>query len=157
MMQTSPAPPPSTATDHDRDRDILARTLHGEARGEGRAGLIAVASVILNRQRIVRMHPARIRQFGGPAIADICLAPAQFSCWLASDPNSAILRAPTITGQSFILCTRIAADALAGRLNDPTGGADHYCVARIAPQTFWARGKTSTAIIGAHAFYRLET
>jgi N-acetylmuramoyl-L-alanine amidase len=155
MTPTRPAPVVTTATNH--DRDILARTLYGEARGEGRAGLIAVASVILNRQRIVRMRPARIRQFGGPAIADICLAPAQFSCWLASDPNSAILRAPSITGQSFFLCTQIAADALAGRLRDPTGCADHYCVARIAPQTFWARGKTPTAIIGAHAFYRLET
>ncbi len=152
MTQSSPVP-----AANNRDQNILARTLYGEARGEGRAGLIAVASVILNRQRIVRTHPARIRQFGGPAIAAICLAPAQFSCWLASDPNSATLWAPSISGQSFILCTQIAADALAGRLSDPTGGADHYCVARIAPQTYWARGRTPTAIIGAHAFYRLES
>ena len=33
------------------DLDILARTLYGEARGEGTEGMEAVANVIMNRYR----------------------------------------------------------------------------------------------------------
>ena len=33
----------------EKDRDVLARTLYGEARGEGLAGQIAVAWTIRNR------------------------------------------------------------------------------------------------------------
>jgi len=138
------------------DTDILARTLYGEARGESLAGIQAVASVILNRQAVVVARPARIKQFGGPAIGSICQALWQFSCWLPDDPNYRALHAATIVGAAFQTCTSVARQAVAGQLVDATGKADHYCVTRIAERTAWARGRTPTVIIGAHSFYRLE-
>ena len=39
--------------------DVLARTLWGEARGEGTAGMQAVASVILNRVKIAKQKGLR--------------------------------------------------------------------------------------------------
>jgi spore germination cell wall hydrolase CwlJ-like protein len=33
----------------DKDRDVLARTIYGEARGEGMAGMFAVGWTIRNR------------------------------------------------------------------------------------------------------------
>jgi hypothetical protein len=68
MMPTRPAPVVTTASNN--DRDILARILYGEARGEGRAGLIAVASVTLNRQRLPTPRSPK-RQSGS------CLTPFQ--------------------------------------------------------------------------------
>lgn len=138
------------------DTDILARTLYGEARGESLAGIQAVASVILNRQAVVLARPGRARQFGGPAIGSICRAPWQFSCWLESDPNFRALNGATIIGAAFQTCTSVARQAVAGQLVDATGGADHYCVTKIADRTAWARGRKPTVIIGAHSFYRLE-
>jgi spore germination cell wall hydrolase CwlJ-like protein len=35
----------------DRDTDVLARTVCGEARGEGEAGMSDVACVVMNRVR----------------------------------------------------------------------------------------------------------
>ena len=144
--------PPATQTDF----DVLARTLWGEARGEGRAGMEAVACVALARQAVVIRRPGRRRQFGGPDVASICRAPMQFSCWNAGDPNYRWLTAPTIAAADFMVARAIAIKALNGQLLDTTGGADHYCVSRIAGQTAWARGKTPTAVIGGHSFFKLE-
>src|SRR5690606_4106602 len=69
-----------------KDLDTLARTLWGEARGEGVAGMQAVAAVIMNRHKLAKQNAAYARQFGR-SVAEICLKPYQFSAWLASDPN----------------------------------------------------------------------
>jgi N-acetylmuramoyl-L-alanine amidase len=144
-------PPPTQA-----DFDTLARTLWGEARGEGRAGMEAVAAVILNRQAVALKRPGRRAQFGGPDVAGICRARLQFSCWNVDDPNYKWLVAPTIAGESFELARSVAIAALNGQLLDATGGADHYCVSRIAGQTAWAKGRKPTAVIGGHSFFKLE-
>ena len=138
------------------DFDLLARTLWGEARGEGRLGMEAVACVVLARQAVVLKKPARRRQFGGPDVASICRAPLQFSCWNSSDPNFKWLTAPSIAGESFVLARQIAVAALNGQIADCTRSADHYCVTAIAQKTAWAKGKTPTTVIGGHSFYRLE-
>ena len=41
-----------------------------------------------------------------------------------------------------------------GEIADPTAGADHYCADYIAAPK-WARGRTPTAKIGRHLFFRL--
>ena len=43
---------------------------------------------------------------------------------------------------------------MAGEIADPTGGADHYYADYIAAPK-WARGRTPTARIGRHLFFRL--
>lgn len=123
--------------------DVLARTLWGEARGEGEAGMCAVASVILNR--------AARPGWWGRSVAEICLKPHQFSCWLPGDPNRDAMLAVDGSDPQFRLAQRIAAAALAGGLTDATGGATHYHAAGIAPA--WIRGRAPERIIGRHLFY----
>jgi len=48
----------------------------------------------------------------------------------------------------------LARQALAGLLEDPTGGATHYHALGISP--FWTRAQTPTARIGNHVFYKLD-
>jgi hypothetical protein len=62
---------------------IMGLTVYGEARGENRAGRIAVATVILER--------VEHRDWDGKTIEDVCLWPYQFSCYLPKDPNRAKL------------------------------------------------------------------
>jgi N-acetylmuramoyl-L-alanine amidase len=71
--------------DDTQDIDVVARTLYGEARGEGKQGMIAVACVIVTRAMIAaeyvdangKPHPL----FGDGSLASACQAPLQFSCW----------------------------------------------------------------------------
>lgn len=123
--------------------DILARTLWGEARGEGETGMAAVAAVIVNR--------ARRPGWWGRSIVEVCLRPWQFSCWNTGDPNrDKLLRVGPIDN-GFAAALRIARLASAGLLPDPTHGATHYHAADIQPG--WARGHEPCARIGRHVFY----
>jgi spore germination cell wall hydrolase CwlJ-like protein len=129
----------------DTDRLTLARTLWGEARGEGRAGMEAVAAVIVNRAQSPRWPDS---------IAAVCKQPWQFSAWNDGNPNRAkMLRlGPDSDDPAFQLAWEIAGDAVAGRLPDRTNGADHYHADYVSPS--WASGMTRTAAIGSHQFYR---
>lgn len=128
------------------DLDVFARTLFGEAAGEGRRGIEAVAAVIMNR--------VADRRFPNSARA-VCLAPSQFSMWNPSyrnsDPNS--LRALSITdsNSTFKTCLEVASDALSGRLKDPTGGAHHYYAPKVVTPP-WAASAKSSVTIGNHIF-----
>jgi spore germination cell wall hydrolase CwlJ-like protein len=123
--------------------DVLARTLWGEARGEGAAGMAAVAAVIVNRLR----RPARF----GHDVAAVCQAARQFSCWNEGDANRAKLLAVDARDAAFAAALRIARRALAGALADPVDGACHYHAAGVAPR--WARGRAPCAVVGRHFFY----
>lgn len=130
--------------------DTLARTLWGEARGEGPQGMDAVASVILNRVKIAQ---ARGGYWWGNDIISVCQKPYQFSCWNRSDPNYRVLQAVTEKDLHFATAVRIARRAVAGTLADVTGGADHYHAKSIAPD--WAKGQKPTTTIRNHIFYKL--
>lgn len=127
---------------------VLARTLWGEARGESLRGKEAVAAVILNRVARAR---ARGGYWWGGDVVSVCLKPWQFSCWNPGDPNRAKLLAVGEDDRAFRACLRVARRALAGEIEDPTGGATHYHTARVAPA--WSRHRTPCAIIGRHRFY----
>jgi spore germination cell wall hydrolase CwlJ-like protein len=141
------------------DLDTLARTIWGEARGEGREGMEAVAWVVKNRAAIAQRHETvRGRPhplFGDGTVAGACTPPLQFSCWNANDPNRALLLAVTRTDPAFGFACAIAAAVLDGGSADPTGGATHYHEASVHPA--WAEGQTPTARIGHHVFYRLSS
>jgi len=97
------------ATDH--ELDILAKTLWGEARGEGREGLIAVAWVIKNRAD----NPG----WWGKSIELVCLKPYQFSCWNADDPNAPYLRGrKLIPPREYMRCREAAVAVLEGHEPD---------------------------------------
>jgi spore germination cell wall hydrolase CwlJ-like protein len=133
--------------------DILARTLWGEARGEGEAGMVAVAAVILNRIRISAEHGGRY--WWGRDIPSVCRAKSQFSCWNPGDPNRAKLLAVDDSDPAFRIAKAVAADAVAGRIADPTFGATTYKVASLPWPYAWGHPRLPLIQIGRHAFYNL--
>lgn len=136
------------------DVDTLARTIWGEARGEGREGMVAVANVVMNRYRL-RQSGAGYRSFGpvGASVAQICTAPRQFSAWNHGDPNRAAMLNVTEQSASFATAMEIARAAVAGSLSDITGGADHYHARTVNPD--WAEGVAPVKAIGKHVFYNI--
>lgn len=130
--------------------DTLARTLWGEARGEGHEGMHAVANVVLNR---VKVAEDKGGFWWGNNIVQVCQKPYQFSCWNRSDPNYRKLLEVDARDLYFATAQRIANRAVSGCLADLTGGATHYHAAGIEP--YWARGVKPIKVIGHHKFYRL--
>lgn len=142
--------------DDSRDIDVTARTIYGEARGEGIAGMQAVACVIVNRAKIAKFfyfskghaHPL----FGDGSEASACSVPWQFSCWNENDPNCQVINSVDASNSIFSMCISIARNAIAGNLTDNTGGATHY-YDRRSPMPQWARGLLPCANIGHHIFF----
>lgn len=130
--------------------DVLARTLWGEARGEGAEGMQAVASVVLNR---VAVAEKKGKFWWGNNIIQVCQKPYQFSCWNRADPNFRKLQAVDERDLYFATALRVARRAVAGALPDITGGATHYHAKGVMP--YWAKGETPGAEIGRHVFYRI--
>jgi spore germination cell wall hydrolase CwlJ-like protein len=130
-----------------RSIDIMARTIWGEARGEGRAGMEAVAAVIMNRVKYPR--------WWGTDVASVCTKPYQFSCWNSDDPNRPKILAVTGKDPAFVTALEVAQNAVDGKLPDPTGGADSYYSIFTHPPV-WAEHAVHTCTIGHHAFYRTE-
>lgn len=137
---------------NEHDLDILARTIWGEARGEGYAGMQAVANVVINRFELAQKSPAKARQFGA-TIRDVCLKRKQFSAWNKNDPNYKRVIAVDETDRQYVTALYLAERAINGTLPDITGGADHYHTQFIAPS--WSRGQTAVASVGNHKFFRL--
>ncbi len=130
--------------------DVLARTIWGEARGEGTAGMHAVANVVLNR---VRVAEANGKYWWGNNIIQVCQKPYQFSCWNRSDPNFRKLQSVDESDLYFATAIRLARRAVIGKLKDVTFGATHYHADSILP--YWAKGERPTTTIGNHIFYHL--
>ena len=131
------------------DIETMARTIWGEARGEGAPGMEAVAHVIKNRTRDPRWPGS---------FESVCLQPRQFSCWNENDPNRAQLVKLGNDDLSFLRAQAIALDVITLRLADSTYGANHYLTVdlfRSAHRPAWADPETITARIGRHVFFEL--
>lgn len=131
------------------DMDVLARTIWGEARGEGETGMHAVANVIMNR--LTKAQEGSIAWWGN-TVKGICQAPKQFSCWNQNDPNCAKIRAVTADNDAFAAALALAGLAVNGVLHDITHGATSYYADNI-PAPYWARDRTPAAHIGHHLFF----
>ena len=123
------------------DLDIAAKTVWGEARGEGDVGMLAGASGIVNRASKKDAH-----------LADVCLKPFQFSCWNEGDPNKPAIEAIGPDDKSY----RQALGAVLKAIDLPPGadqtrGATHYC--HINSKPWWAKKMKETATIYNHRFY----
>ena len=125
------------------EKDILARALWGEARGEGVAGMVAVANVIMNRVAD-RRWPNSIR--------GVVLQPRQFSAFNDGDPNKALALAADLSTPLFPEAPAIAAAAIKGELADLTSGANHYFNPSVQPD--WAAYMERVASIGRHVFFK---
>ena len=135
------------------DKDILARTLYGEARGEGQEGLEAVACVIMNRVKAKKWFTGYIVENGVkiPNVAQTCLKRAQFSCWNKNDANYPLLQKINDNDLIFRHCLAIAERALNGNLIDFTNGATYYHTKAVKPK--WAKGKAPCYRVKNHLFY----
>lgn len=130
-------------TKRDENIDIVARTLWGEARGEGIAGMQAVANVIANR--------VKAGGWFGPGWKEVCQKPYQFSTWNPGDPNRSKVLAVTTADSDFRMALAIATQAVDGVLADITKGALYYHADYVTPT--WADPAKITAEIGSHVFY----
>lgn len=134
----------------DQDRLVLALTLWGEARGEGLAGMVAVAWAIRNR-----VGDGKDRSWWGEGYAGVCQKPYQFSCWNSNDPNY-----PYLTGvkqipiAEFAKCQLAAQQAIDGLMPDPTGGATHYYSTSMPKPPKWVSGARQTLRLGHHVFFK---
>jgi spore germination cell wall hydrolase CwlJ-like protein len=132
------------------DLIVLTSTVLGEAEGEDRSGKRAVAAVVRNRANDAQDRwPKRI--------ADVCLQPAQFSCWQAPNRLKAMTK-PKVHSTEAVWtdCFLAAVEALYGYEPDFTGAANHYLNEKLLPKLpSWARADAITVRIGQHTFYCL--
>jgi len=126
--------------------DIAARTIWGEARGCGKAGMSHVMNVIVNR--------AQNPRWWGSDIVSVCQHPFQFSCWNVSDPNHDKLLVVSDTDPEFAIALDLAAKGIAGSLPDFTLNADSYFALSEPSPPDWAATAVHTISDGWHAFYR---
>lgn len=134
----------------DKDRDILARTLWGEARGDGLTGQIAVAWTIRNR-----VFDGKDKSWWSEGYAGVCLKPYQFICWNKSDPNYLYLTGVTVIPARELAQAFKAADLVnTGDEPDPTGGATHYYATTMPKAPAWAAKAKQTLKQGHHVFFK---
>ncbi|HEY4136503.1 MAG TPA: cell wall hydrolase [Alphaproteobacteria bacterium] len=141
-----------------RDRDVLARTVYGEARGERWLGKAAVAWSVLNRVAIDLRGDGR-PDWWGEGIAAVCLAPWQYSAWNENDPNREALLRVTVADPFFRECLAVVDAVLAGDEPDPTDGATHYKVTKLAWPKDWGPQEQAIVkpVIGGHSFYVIRS
>ena len=130
---------------------VLAQTIWGEARGEGKEGMEAVASVIINRAD----YPPKGQLWWGHTVEEVCQKPYQFECWNEGNPNRALLLAVTEKDPEFLMALEIARKAVARQLPDRTNGATHFYAYQKIPPPDWTKCRTASAAIGGHAFYKI--
>ena len=132
--------------------DIVALTLWGEGRGEGRDGQIAIWHVINNRANASKTHPCYL--FGDGTMSSACLVKYQFSCWNANDPNRDKILAMNANDPGYIYALESARRAAA--TFDPTSGATHYKVSSIPWPKDWGVKVDPLITIGHHSFYVIK-
>lgn len=128
------------------DVEILARTIAGKARNQGLEGMVAFANVIKNR-----VNDFRHRY--GSTMVNVCLKPAQFSCWWVKGDNFEFVMDPP---DSEMTAARVAAGlSMKGLLIDNTSGSNLYHTVSIRKKPSWATalGVFRRAVIGDHVFY----
>ena len=86
------------------DVKVLAQTIWGEARGEGKEGMEAVASVIVNRVD----YPPKGKIWWGHTIEEVCKKPNQFECWNQGNPNRKLMESVTEKNPQFRMAVGIA-------------------------------------------------
>ena len=120
----------------------LALAMYWEAKGEGDEGMLAVASVVLNRVR----HP----DFPDSVCAVVTQGgetpPCQFSWWCDGRSDQ------PVEARAWRRAQKLAREALAEAPADRTGGALFYHASYL--RTPWKMKRRPTVQIGRHVFYR---
>tara|TARA_B100000768_G_scaffold181623_1_gene205431 strand:- start:789 stop:1253 length:465 start_codon:yes stop_codon:yes gene_type:complete len=122
-------------------KECLALNVYHEARGESEEGQYAVAHVTMNRVDSPRYDNT---------VCEVVYARKQFS-WthLIADPRPK-------DRYAYHLAKLIAADVLGERVEDNTGGADHYHADYVSPNWATEEYMNKTTTIGTHIFYKAK-
>jgi hypothetical protein len=146
-----------------RDEQVVAATLLGEARGEGRCGVYAVGCVLQQRSINRNISPAKV-----------CLQNDQFSCWKIGGKRISLLEANKKyynQGGPIMYARQLARNIVSGRQLDRTfvENADHFHAKWVMKKNkdgkiekvlmkspYWAEKENFTVIIGNHKFYKLN-
>ena len=120
----------------------LARTIYWEAKGEGPAGMEAVANVVMNRlgQKNFPNTICEVVRQGGERGA------CQFGWWCDGRSDDAE------EGRSYAMAKEIARRALNMQLTDQTGGALYFNQREAI--SGWTGKYRTTVEIGEHVFYK---
>lgn len=127
---------------------VMAKTIWGEARGDGTQGMTAVACVIMNRVN----NPS----WWGDTVTQVCLQPYQFSCWNIGDPNRAKMENLTAEDSNYLTAIGIAVMIMSKKIRDITDNADSYFDLSMSTPPSWAADAVRTVTIGSQAFYRVQ-
>jgi spore germination cell wall hydrolase CwlJ-like protein len=128
---------------------IVALTILGEARGEGKSGMYAVACVIQKR-----MEESTVNH----TAAEVCHQPYQFEVWNAG--KGKVKKESKLyylwQSNSFEYARKLSRCVCAKKLDlNYTGHANHYYSKTKKTPPYWAKGNTATKVIGNHIFFKL--
>jgi spore germination cell wall hydrolase CwlJ-like protein len=114
---------------------VVADCLYFEARGEGRQGIEAVASVIQNRSKE-----------SGRSLEAVCLAPRQFSCfnggYVPAKPRNELERA------ILAFCEGLERQMRAGEFRSTVKATFYFS----GKKPYWYGGFRVEKVIGRHTF-----
>ena len=128
---------------------IVSMTLWGEARNRSaKTSISAVASVIWLRALRLAAKDATMEL--PDALAAVCLAPAQFSCWSHAVGFPVFSQDPPYPCPQWMFCQEESESMVAGAFV-PTIIADHYCADSCTPE--WAETMPIVAEIGKQRFF----
>jgi hypothetical protein len=129
--------------DYSNSLDCLSLNIYHEARGEPQDGQLAVAKVVMNRVSDPRFpnDVCGVVTDGGTREPGRC----QFSWWCDGKSDKPRDAAAWRDSRS------LAKDVLAGKFDDPTGGALWYHADYVQPN--WRMDITKGPKIGRHIFY----
>ncbi|MDX9785903.1 MAG: cell wall hydrolase [Desulfobacterales bacterium] len=120
----------------------LSRTIYWEAKGEGIAGMEAIANVVMNRLG----HEGFSNTICEVVMQGREQGACQFSWWCdgRSDDVKEV--------KSYAIAKEIARKALNRQLIDRTGGALYFHHRKVTPS--WSSEYIKTVDVGKHVFYK---
>jgi spore germination cell wall hydrolase CwlJ-like protein len=125
----------SEDSDKDKSNKIIAATILAEARGEGKAGMYAVACVIQQRATNKDISADKV-----------CLQAKQFSC-NNNGVQYSLLKLPEAEYAMYLAENIKRLDLTF------VGNATHYHTKSVTPN--WSKGKTPTKELRNHKFFKL--
>ena len=146
VSMTGPAAQPfrlAGALDASRDLECLTQAVYYEARGEGRAGMQAVAQVVLNRAR----HGAFPNSVCGVVYQG---ANRSTGCQFSFTCNGAMRRG--VNQAAWRRAHDVASSALSGNVYRAVGNATHFHTTAVSPR--WRHSLVPVGQVGTHLFYR---
>lgn len=131
------------ALDASRDLDCLAQAVYYEARGEGVAGMRAVAQVVLNRAR----HPAFPKTVCGVVYQG---AARRTGCQFSFVCDGSMRRGKE--PGAWRRAREVASRAMGGYVFADVGNATHFHTTGVSPG--WRNQLMRVTQVGTHVFYR---